>query len=254
MKHYRVFWVLTGLYFLSLIIVNYIVFKVNVEIYSGSSAKEVEMLLGKSALSFPTNWEAIAYTSSFLLPLLGLIIILITTNEFTFKTHRQNIIDGLNREQFITAKILISLIGGVLSTILVAIIAAIVGIADGKSGFTFEGFHNIFYYLVQSISYTGVALLLAIFFRRGVITIGFYIIYIFVAENLLMFLLRRMEISQANFLPLKSSSALLSFPTLKKLTDMMAFYSNEIVLLIVALVYIFAFYFFSYKRFIKTDL
>src|SRR5215213_11080408 len=105
LKNYRTFWILSGLYLLSIVGINYIVFTIQQKIYADQQAKGMaKMIIGDIPYSFPTVWQMTAYVSSFLLFIPGLLMIISITNEYSYKTHRQNIIDGWNRRQFITVK------------------------------------------------------------------------------------------------------------------------------------------------------
>ena len=58
------------------------------------------------------------FVSSFLLFIAGLIMIILVTNEYSFKTHRQNVIDGVTRTQFIVTKLACGVIIALASTVL----------------------------------------------------------------------------------------------------------------------------------------
>src|SRR5215831_17005374 len=126
LKNYRTFWILSSLYLISIVGINYIVFYIQQRIFEEKQSKGIaEMLIGNRPYAFPTVWQMTSYVSSFILFLPGLIMILFITNEFSFKTHRQNVIDGISRKDFISVKIMLALIIAILSTIVVAITAMI---------------------------------------------------------------------------------------------------------------------------------
>ena len=99
-KGYKTFWVLTTLFLVSIAGLNYFVFNIKQNISSGSA--QANAIIG-SPFDFPNVWHTVGYFSSFLLFIPGLMIITSITNEYTYKTHRQNIIDGWSRQQFIHA-------------------------------------------------------------------------------------------------------------------------------------------------------
>src|SRR5579872_6832208 len=82
-----------------------------------------------SPFAFPDAWQTISYNSApFLLILPALLIITLTTNEFTFRTHRQNIIDGWNRKQFVTVKLVELVILAAICTLVVGITTLLFGL------------------------------------------------------------------------------------------------------------------------------
>src|SRR6266513_1979163 len=96
LKNYRAFWILLCLYVSTIFGANYIVFRIQQQIYSEKQAKGIaSLILGNPPYSFPSVWQATAHVSSYLLFIPGLIMIIAVTNEYSYKTHRQNIIDGL---------------------------------------------------------------------------------------------------------------------------------------------------------------
>lgn len=119
-KNYRTFWILSALYLLSIWGINYIVYVIQHEVYTNKDAgNAANMLLGTPPYDFPLVWQTATNVSSYLLFIAGLIMIISLTNEFSFKTHRQNIIDGATRTEFIITKLICGLIVALASTLFV---------------------------------------------------------------------------------------------------------------------------------------
>src|ERR1700694_1611313 len=96
-KNYRAFWVFSVFYLVSIFLLNYIGWSTHQRTTHDVPGSEV--VLGQP-FSFPNVWATVGWMSSWLLYFPGMMIIMLMTNEFNFKTHRQNIIDGLSRNQF----------------------------------------------------------------------------------------------------------------------------------------------------------
>ncbi len=148
------------------------------------------MVLG-TPYSFPTVWQTTANISSFLLFIPGFIMIITITNEYSFKTHRQNIIDGWTRQQLIVAKILMAALLSLLSTVVVFLSATLYGFMEGASSFSFEGFSYIWLYFLQAMSYIMVAVLMAVLFKRGGLAIGVFFSYALVLEQIIVLILKQ---------------------------------------------------------------
>lgn len=256
LKNYRTFWILAGLYLLSIIGLNFIVFRIQQEIYHAKEAKGMaEMILGATPYSFPITWQMTAYVSSFLLFIPGLIMIISVTNEYSYRTHRQNIIDGWTRREFILVKIIAAFLLALVSTVMVMISAALFGFADGNTSFSLSNLQYIAYYLLQAFSYIMVALLIAILFKRGGLAIGIYFLYSLIIENVLMGLLNfKAGTTAGRYLPLQSTDELIPFPVMKKIQDQLVAPSNPTVMLVVALVYLSAYIYFTIRKFETDDL
>ena len=68
---------------------------------------------------------------------------MLVTNEFSFRTHRQNIIDGWSRRQFVDVKIAMAVIIALVSTLMVILTALVFGFASGTS-FGLDNFESVF--------------------------------------------------------------------------------------------------------------
>lgn len=251
LNRYRAFYLLAGLFVVSIFGINYVTYQATQ--FSNPMAATV---LGRP-FQFPGVWNTISYFASFLLLIPGLIMILITTNEYTFRTHRQNIIDGLSRSQFILTKITMVAIIAFCSTLLVSLMAFLFGIFEKGSVFSFSGFEYIFYFFVQALAYVSVALLLALLFKRAGIAIGIYFLYTFVLENMIAALLNHYIGTVGNFLPLESGDKLIPIPFMKGMTGgLMPVKAtpDALYLLITSLVWIALCLWFCKYRFEKNDL
>src|SRR6476661_149258 len=216
LKNYRTFWVLTILYLVSIVGINFITFWIERKVYEAKQSKGiVELVIGNRPYSFPTVWHMTAYMSSYLLFLPGLMMIIFITNEYSFKTHRQNIIDGWSRTHFISVKLVEALLFAIISTIMVFVTSMVFGSMHDKA-FTWENVHYIGYFFLQAVSYGLFAVLFAILFRRGGLAIGVFFLYAVVLENLLAGILNKYGNNIGRYLPLESADNLIPLPVFKQ--------------------------------------
>jgi ABC-2 type transport system permease protein len=254
LKNYRTFWILSVLYLVSIFGVNYIVYRVQQNIYEAKEGQGMaQMVLGRPPYEFPEVWHNASYWSSWLLFLPGLLMIITVTNEYSFKTHRQNIIDGWSRKEFITVKIAQALIWAFISTLTVFITAMLFGL-QGESSIDFDKFYYLGYYFIQALSYSMVGLLFAVLFRRGGLAIGVFILYLLVLENLIALLLNRYMNFSGRYLPLESADNLIPFPVLQNMQKQLFTPPNYTALLVVSLVYLVLYFMFITKKFEADDL
>ena len=82
----------------------------------GADFDEVD-ILRVPLYHFPDIWQNLTYISTYFQPILAIIVIISLTNEFSFKTIRQNIIDGFDRKDFLVSKLLSIFISLNLATI-----------------------------------------------------------------------------------------------------------------------------------------
>ncbi len=253
LKYYRTFWILVALFALSLFGVNYIVFEVQREAFSSQGAMAASFL-GNPPFRFPEVWQTVCFISSFLLFFPGLIIIILMTNEFSFKTHRQNIIDGLSRMEFIMVKVVLAAIVALASACLVMLVAVFFGLREGSASFTLANGYYLVYYFIQALSYTMLALLCAVIFRRSGISIGVYFLYAVVLEEALVRVTSYYLGSISQYLPLQSNDNLIPFPLFKSMVGQLITYPDALPMLITAAVYLALYVFICRYRFQKADL
>src|SRR5262245_35861746 len=98
-RRYRAFWLLIGLFAVLLALWNYQISKGVVQM----GAQGVNVL--SNAYTFPDVWSNLGWWGGIFVLFLAILIITLTCNEFTFRTHRQNVIDGWSRLDFYHAKV-----------------------------------------------------------------------------------------------------------------------------------------------------
>ena len=251
LKNYRTFWWLMGLFVVSLIGSNYISYQIK-SVTGQSGRGGLDMLLG-SPFSFPEVWQTVAYVSSFVLFLPGFLMVILITNEYSFKTHRQNIIDGVRRSAFALTKIIMAVCLSLLSTVLVFIIAMTTGFIAG-GGFSLSGSEYILYFLLQALSYTLGGLLLGTLLKRSGLAIAIYLIYIAIIKNLLALLANHYLGGIGSYTPIKSADQLIPLPFFKSVAKELITPPDLTWLLIMTIAYLIAFYWITLRKFNTQDL
>ena len=179
-KNYRTFWVLLAITVVSIPAFNYMLYN----IITSNTPSGAQMLLG-SPFAFPNVWQTVSWNASLLFIIPALLIITLTTNEFTFKTHRQNIIDGWNRGQFVSVKLLGVLLLSIVCTLTMTLTAVgfgCVGKTAATAIFTQQDSRFIFFYFVQILSYSFIAYLLSMLIKRAGLAIGAFLIYMILEQ------------------------------------------------------------------------
>jgi ABC-2 type transport system permease protein len=246
-KNYKAFWIFLGLYAVGLFGINYVAYQLQDKI---GKQLPVELF----PYNFPRVYQSIAWISSWLLYFPGMLMILIISNEYTFKTHRQNIIDGYTRKQFIVSKILSAILLALLTTVFCFVIAVIFGVSFSSS-FSFDGIEFIGYSFVQSLCYILFAMILAVLLRRSGLAMAVFFLYGLIFEQLIGGLIDKQVINSHNFfyyMPLEASDVLVPITFGNKI-----FYPDApsaTVLLAVCAVYIFIYCFAALKKFENEDL
>ncbi len=210
-KRYRTFWVLVGLFVLLLPVWNIEVANGYLKI-GGSGKNGINFL--DTAYSFPGVWGNLGFWGSVFVLFLSILVIIITTNEYAYRTHRQNVIDGWQREQFFHAKVLVVLSLSIVATLFLFILGVIFGsITSGSLDGIFSEIEQVGYFFLLCVNYMGLALFIAIWIKRSGLAIGLFLLYSMIIENIARGIINYMsDVPVGNLLPLQSSDELLPFP------------------------------------------
>jgi hypothetical protein len=262
-KNYTGFILLASFFVVGVAACNYIVYLFIKNVLDKVEASK--LFLSGSPFEFDKVWTTVSYYSSYFLMLPALLIVILITNEFNYKTHRQNIIDGLSRFEFLKVKIAMALIFAVACTLVVITTALIFGATSG-SAFSLDGFKNVGYFLLKAFTYNMVAIVISLLTKRSGVAIAIFFIYT-IFENgvsmLLFFLAIKLKKdsnldlgNMGNYLPMNASDGLLTAPFEQFsgiARDILPSNNNNLVLAL-ALVYIVIFYFWSKRKMMRSDL
>jgi len=221
-KRYRTFWILIGFFVVLLFLWNYEAMKGNIML--GNSKKNHGISIVNSDYSFPQAWSNLGYWGSLFIIFISILVIILTTNEYTYRTNRQNVIDGWKRQQFFHSKVLVVVMLSIFSSLFVVLLGAVLRLSQSGSltGF-FTGFHQMAYFFLLSLDYLGFALFIAIWIKRSGLAIGLFLLYSTIIETILKAVVNNYaDKSYGNFLPLQASDELLPFPFPQMIKPMMS--------------------------------
>jgi ABC-2 type transport system permease protein len=123
-----------------------------------------------------------------------------------------------------------------------------------KNAISFSKIHYLFYFFIEALSYSMVALLFSILFKRGGLAIGVFFLYSIVLENLAGGLLNRYANYSGRYLPLESTDNLIPLPLFQNVQKQIIEPPNTTALLIVALVYLILYFIAAIRKFQADDL
>lgn len=210
-KKYRTFWVLSIFFFALLPLWNIFIYKGFIS--AGSS----EMNFFAQSYSFPAIWGNFGFWASIFILFPSILMIILTANEYGFRTHRQNVIDGWSRLQSFHAKCLMVVVLALVSTIYMFITATVMGISiSGGTTFFTNEIEKVGYFFLLSLNYLGFAFFITTLIRKSGLSIGLFLLYSLIIENMLKGILNwKLPIKAGNLLALQASDELLPFPFLK---------------------------------------
>lgn len=212
-RKYKAFWWIIGLTALSYPGISYIFHNIYEEFTNrkGQAAQILKTLVG-NPFSFPEVWHTLAFSSSIFVFIPAVVVIMFITNEYTFKTNRQNIIDGWSRSEFMTSKLVDVLLISLLITLLYIIICLVTGFTSEGSGDVWSMSYYIGLFALQTFSQLSIAFLVGFLVRKAFIALGIFVFYFIVFEPILVGLAKWKANDIGRFLPLEISDRLIPMP------------------------------------------
>jgi len=171
--------------------------------------------------ALPDAWSQIFSGDSILLLIFGsIVVIMLTSSEFTWRTARQNVIDGLGKMQWFTGKVfLLFLVGVVFLAVKVGIgvVAALLGtdFSAGLGLFPGSAFAAAGALLIAFLSTGGLALLISLSARSSGPAMALWFFWITMAEQLIPAIVMRFAPSTEPlfaYLPFAAAQRVLPFP------------------------------------------
>lgn len=157
---------------------------------------------------FPGAYQLVSWTASCFNLMVGVIIVVYSTNEIKYKTQRQNVIDGLSKRDVIISKFYVILGLSIFVTFYTFLVAFVVGLINNSANSAFDGIEYIGVYFISTLGYFSFAFFLANLVRLPALAI---VIYIFstVIEWIVGAIVVR---EQVQYFPLTTFSQLAPFP------------------------------------------
>jgi len=228
---YKIFWILFGLYFFFLCCgILLAEFMINNMVDDMNRHMPIPFP-HVTIYYFPDVWQNLAFFASirFVLIFPAIIIMILITNEFTFKTIRQNIINGMSKAEFMTSKLQIIFIMALLITIVLAIGSFIIGVSH--SGFTdmaifSKGIPFILGFFVSILAFLIYAFFLAFMLRNTGLSIAIFTLYSLIIEPIISGFLRSPFIFKNkiyNYLPINTAISVTEYPAIPILKKVMGF-------------------------------
>ena len=208
LRGYRPFWLLLAAYPLLLVGATLLGLRSEAFILEHVARKSMAaaMVIGRSPFVFPEVWHSLTWLAGFFHFLPALLILLTVTNEFQFRTHRQNLLDGWSRARFFLYKLAFVTLVSAFTTSTVAATALGVGFAKGY--FEWGGLEYLGLFFVQSLVYGTFSLLLGFLIQRGLLALATFLVYSTVLERFGAWWLGR----AGHYAPLGAANDLIDFP------------------------------------------
>lgn len=230
-------------------------------------------LADEGIFNFPYIWHFTTYIAAILKFFLAIVIVSMMANEYSYGTLKQNLIDGMSKQEFVLSKFLTVVLFAFTSTVFVFVMSLILGYSFSsytEIGIVFSNMEYLLAYFFKLVGFFSFCLFLGVLIKRSAFAIGFLFVWNIIegiAKGVLTFKIFPKNETAANimqFFPLESMSNLIVEPFTKLsliknikttigATDVKD-YNVHFYSILIVLVWTAIFIFLSYRIIQKRDL
>ena len=137
-------------------------------------------LAEQGIFNFPYIWHFNTFIAALLKIFLAIIIVSMMSNEYTYKTIKQNLIDGLSKKEFIASKFLTVVLFSLVSTVFVFVTSLILGSIYSdytEIGIVFSDLGFLVAYFIKLLGFFSFCLFIGILVKRSAFALGFLILW-----------------------------------------------------------------------------
>lgn len=143
-------------------------------------------LAEQGIFNFPFIWHFNTFMAAFFKFFLLLVIVSMMANEYSNKTLKQNLIDGLSKKEFILSKFYTVVLFALVSTIFVFIVSLVLGLIYSdynEMSIIFSDLEYLLAFFVKLMGFFSFGLFLGMLIKRSAFAVGAMLIW-FIAETI----------------------------------------------------------------------
>ncbi|WP_423818574.1 ABC transporter permease [Salinimicrobium sp. TIG7-5_MAKvit] len=178
-------------------------------------------LADQGIFNFPYIWHFNSYIAATLKLFLAIVIVSMMSNEYSNRTIKQNLIDGLSKKEFVLSKFLTVVSFALLSTIFLFVVSLILGLSFSdytEISIIFSDMEYLLAYFIKLTGFFAFCMFLGILVKRSAFALGFLFIW-WIMESIVRGVMeykifRDSNIAEniAQFFPLESMALLVREP------------------------------------------
>jgi ABC-2 type transport system permease protein len=226
--------------------------------------------------NFPYIWHFNTFIAAILKFFLLLVIVSMMSNEYSYKTLKQNLIDGLSKKEFILSKFYMVIAFALISTLFVFIVSLILGkVYSDYDEFSIivSDLDYLLAFFVKLVGFFSFGLFLGILVKRSAFAVGAMLVWLFIESIFKGYLYCQFQSAEntgenvdaiMQFLPLEAMSNLIKEPfsrlgAVRSAANTMGevftkSYAVEVSNVLIVSLWTFIFIYLSYKLLLKRDL
>ena len=137
-------------------------------------------LAEQGIFNFPYIWHFNTFITAFFKLFLAIVIVSMMANEYSNKTIKQNLIDGLSKKEFILSKFLTVISFALISTLFVFAVSMILGLIYSdynELSIIFSDMEFLLAFFVKLVGFFSFCLFLGILVKRSAFALGFLFLW-----------------------------------------------------------------------------
>ncbi len=142
-------------------------------------------LAEQGIFNFPYIWHFNTYVAALFKLFLAIVIVSMMANEYSNKTIKQNLIDGLSKKEFILSKFLTVVAFALISTLFVFLVSMVLGLIYSdynEISIIFSDLEFVFAFFVKLVGFFSFCLFLGILVKRSAFALGFLILWLILEQ------------------------------------------------------------------------
>ncbi|WP_405567472.1 ABC transporter permease [Polaribacter sp. Asnod6-C07] len=226
--------------------------------------------------NFPYIWHFNTYVAAILKFFLLLVIVSMMSNEYSYKTLKQNLIDGLSKKEFILSKFYTVIAFAAISTVFVFVVSLVLGLVYSdynEFAIIISDLDYLLAFFIKLVGFFSFGLFLGILVKRSAFAIGAMFVWLIIENMFRGYLFWQFNENEhtsntvdkfMQFLPLESMTNLIKEPfsrlgAVRSAANTMGetftkSYSVDFTNILIVSFWTFLFIYLSYKLLLKRDL
>ena len=226
--------------------------------------------------NFPYIWHFNTYIAAILKFFLLLVIVSMMSNEYSYKTLKQNLIDGLSKKEFILSKFYTVIAFALISTLFVFIVSLILGLVYSdfdEFSIIVSDLDYLLAFFVKLVGFFSFGLFLGILVKRSAFAVGAMFVWLIIESMFKGYLYWQFQSAEntgekvdaiIQFLPLEAMANLIKEPfsrlgAVRSAANTMGeiftkSYAVEVSNVLIVSAWTFIFIYLSYRLLLKRDL
>jgi ABC-type transport system involved in multi-copper enzyme maturation permease subunit len=226
--------------------------------------------------NFPYIWHFNTFIAAILKFFLLLVIVSMMSNEYSYKTLKQNLIDGLSKKEFILSKFYTVIAFALISTLFVFVVSLILGLVYSdfdEFSIIVTDLDYLLAFFVKLVGFFSFGLFLGILVKRSAFAVGAMFVWLIIESMFKVYLYWQFQSAEntgekvdaiMQFLPLEAMSNLIKEPfsrlgAVRSAANTMGemftkSYDVEVINVLIVSAWTFIFIYLSYKLLLKRDL